>query len=80
LDLTPTEFRLLATMAKRPEVTYSRAQLLNLARRDSLDVADRAIDSHIKNLRRKIAAVLPEADLIRSVYGVGGTASSCSRT
>jgi two-component system, OmpR family, response regulator BaeR len=71
LDLTPTEFSLLAAMAKRPGVIFSRAQLLDLARRDSSDVADRAIDSHIKNLRRKIAAVLPEIDLIRSVYGVG---------
>jgi two-component system, OmpR family, response regulator BaeR len=71
LDLTPTEFSLLAAMARRPGVIFSRAQLLELARRDSLDVADRAIDSHIKNLRRKIVAILPEANLIRSVYGLG---------
>ncbi len=71
LELTPTEFSLFTAMAKRPGVIFSRAQLLDLARRDSLEVADRAIDSHIKNLRRKIAAVLPDAELIESVYGLG---------
>jgi two-component system response regulator BaeR len=71
LDLTPTEYSLLAAMAKRPGTIFSRAQLLDLASRDNLDVADRAIDSHIKNLRRKLAAVLPDAEVIHSVYGLG---------
>ena len=71
LDLTPSEFALLAGMMRRPGQVFSRAQLLDLAGQDSLDVTDRAIDSHIKNLRRKIAAVLPEADAIGSVYGLG---------
>ena len=71
LVLTPTEFHLLAAMARRPGQVFSRAQLLDVARHDSLDVTDRAIDSHIKNLRRKIAAVLPEVDAIASVYGLG---------
>ena len=71
LDLTPTEFSLLAAMAKRPGTIFSRAQLLDLASRDNLEVTDRAIDSHIKNLRRKLAAALPESDVIHSVYGLG---------
>jgi len=71
LDLTPTEYSLLAAMVKRPGAIFSRAQLLDLARRDNLDVTDRAIDSHIKNLRRKLAAVLPDAEVIHSVYGLG---------
>jgi len=71
LDLTPTEYSLLAAMVKRPGTIFSRAQLLDLASRDNLDVADRAVDSHIKNLRRKLAAVLPEAEVIHSVYGIG---------
>jgi two-component system response regulator BaeR len=71
LDLTPTEYSLLAAMAKRPGTIFSRAQLLDLASRDNLDVADRAIDSHIKNLRRKLAVVLPDAEIIHSVYGLG---------
>jgi two-component system response regulator BaeR len=71
LELTPSEFSLLAGMARRPGLVFSRAQLLDLVRQDSLDVTDRAIDSHIKNLRRKIAAVLPEREAIGSVYGLG---------
>jgi two-component system, OmpR family, response regulator BaeR len=71
LDLTPTEYSLLAAMVKRPGTIFSRAQLLDLASRDNLDVTDRAIDSHIKNLRRKLAAVLPDAEVIHSVYGLG---------
>ena len=71
LELTPSEFNILAGMARRRGQVFSRAQLLDLARHDSLDVADRAVDSHIKNLRRKIAAVLPEVDAISSIYGLG---------
>ena len=71
LELTPSEFNILAGMARRPGQVFSRAQLLDLARQDSLDVTDRAVDSHIKNLRRKIAAVMPDADAISSVYGLG---------
>ena len=58
-------------MVKRPGTIFSRAQLLDLASRDNLDVTDRAIDSHIKNLRRKLAAVIPDAEAIHSVYGLG---------
>ena len=71
LDLTATEFDLLAALARRPGQVFSRAQLLDLARQDSLEATDRAIDSHIKNLRRKIDAVAPGLDPIVSVYGVG---------
>ena len=71
LDLTPTEYNLFATMAKRPGTIYSRAQLLDLVSRDNLDVNDRAIDSHIKNLRRKLAVLIPDVDIIHSVYGLG---------
>ncbi|HEU4665176.1 MAG TPA: response regulator [Dokdonella sp.] len=71
LVLTPTEYVLLAAMIRRPGVIFSRAQLLDLARRDEWDVTDRAIDTHVKNLRRKIAAIAPDLDFIQSVYGVG---------
>ncbi len=71
LELTATEYALLATMAQHPGTIYSRAQLLDLARGDNLDVSDRAIDTHIKNLRRKLAAIAPEVEIIHSVYGLG---------
>jgi two-component system response regulator BaeR len=71
LELTPTEFSLVAAMARRPGTIFSRAQLLDLLSPDNLEVTDRAIDSHIKNLRRKLAVHLPEVDVIHSVYGLG---------
>ncbi|WP_250623073.1 response regulator [Pinirhizobacter soli] len=71
LDLTPTEYSLFTAMAKRPGTIHSRAQLLDFASRDNLDVTDRAIDSHIKNLRRKLSVLLPDVEIIHSVYGLG---------
>ncbi len=71
LDLTPSEFAILAALARRPGQVLSRAQLLDAARADSLDATDRAIDSHIKNLRRKIDAAAPGLEAIRSIYGLG---------
>ncbi len=71
LDLTPTEFRLLHVLASRHGRVFSRSQLLELVYEDASEVVDRVIDSHIKNLRRKIAKVLPDVEVIHSVYGVG---------
>ncbi|CAA7619119.1 DNA-binding response regulator in two-component regulatory system with BaeS [Candidatus Terasakiella magnetica] len=71
LDLTPTEFRLLRLLASRPGRVYSRGQILDLAYLQDQDVSDRIIDSHVKNIRKKIAAILPEVEVIHSVYGIG---------
>ena len=72
LDLTDTEFRLLRALVLRPGVILSRAQLLDHARGMDADVVDRAVDSHIKNLRRKLAALPGDAHrCLHSVYGVG---------
>jgi len=71
LDLTPTEYGLLATLAQRPGTVWTRAQLLEAVRADALGVNDRAIDSHIKNLRRKIELRLPGMSVVESVYGLG---------
>jgi two-component system response regulator BaeR len=70
LDLTPTEFAVLAALSRRRGVVFSRAQLLDAVGRDNLDVTERAIDSHVKNLRRKLAAH-GGGELIQSVYGAG---------
>lgn len=71
LELTPSEYAILAALVRRPGQALSRAQLLDAARADNLDATDRAIDSHIKNLRRKLDAAAPGLDAIRSIYGLG---------
>lgn len=71
LPLTPLEFRMLRRLLGCPGRVYSRAQLLDSVHADLRDVSDRAIDSHVKNLRRKINAVDPGAECLASVYGVG---------
>ncbi len=71
IDLTPTEFKLLATMAAHPGKVFSRAHLLDHLSDGYKEVFDRSIDSHVKNLRRKLAAVAPGIEFVQSVYGVG---------
>jgi two-component system response regulator BaeR len=71
LDLTDTEYRMLLALVRRPGVIFTRAQLLEHARGQDAEAFDRAVDSHIKNLRRKLAERLPEQPCIHSVYGVG---------
>ena len=71
LDLTAVEFQLLKILSSDPGRIYSRSQLMDQIYNDHRIVSDRTIDSHIKKLRKKIAAVSPEDELIHSVYGVG---------
>lgn len=71
LDLTPAEFRLLKTLSSEPGKVFSREQLLNHLYDDYRVVTDRTIDSHIKNLRRKLEALDAGQPFIRAVYGVG---------
>lgn len=71
VSLTAVEFRLLATLYAQPGRVFSRDQLINSAHKEWRDVGDRSVDSHVRNLRRKLEAVKPDANCIRSVYGVG---------
>ncbi len=71
LDLTPVEFRLLRALAAHPGRVFSRDQLLDHLYPDHRVVTDRTVDSHVKNLRRKLEQVRPDRELIRSIYGVG---------
>lgn len=71
LELTQAEFRLLATLASQPGRVFSRAQLLDAIHDDFRVVGDRAVDSHIKNLRRKLGEHRRERNPVQSVYGVG---------
>src|SRR3954471_719853 len=57
VDLTPTEFGLLETMARRPGRIFTRAQLLDALHGVADEAYERAVDSHVKNLRRKIEPV-----------------------
>lgn len=71
LDLTPIEFRLLSTLAAQPGRVYPRAQLLEQLHGDTRAPTERAVDSHVKNLRRKLEQAGAGSERIRSVYGVG---------
>ncbi|MBX3168052.1 MAG: response regulator [Candidatus Eremiobacteraeota bacterium] len=71
LDLTPTEYRLLKLFLEHPGRVYSRDSIVDLTYDRDQDVTDRVVDSHIKNLRKKIARELPDKEVIYSVYGVG---------
>lgn len=71
LDLTPVEFRLLRTLAHAPGRVFSREQLLDGLYDDHRVVTDRTVDSHVKNLRRKLEQAAPGEPPIRSIYGVG---------
>jgi two-component system, OmpR family, response regulator BaeR len=71
LDLTPVEFRLLHCLATSPGRVYSRDQLMDHLYDDHRVVTDRTVDSHVKNLRRKLEQAAPERELIHSIYGVG---------
>lgn len=71
LDLTPNEFRLLCALAAAPGRVYPRALLLEQLQGESRPATERAVDSHVKNLRRKLEQAGAGAERIRSVYGVG---------
>ncbi len=71
LDLTAVEFRLLRTMHRNPGKVYSRAQLLDHLYDDHRIVTDRTVDTHVKNLRKKLESITPDHEVIRSIYGVG---------
>ncbi len=71
LDLTPIEFRLLRALSAQPGRVFARQQLLDLLHGEGRAVTERAVDSHVKNLRRKLEQAGASSDRIRSVYGVG---------
>lgn len=73
LELTPVEYRLLNALARRPGAVLSRGQLIDSAYDDHRIVSERTMDSHAKNLRRKLEAVcgVSEPSVLEGVYGVG---------
>lgn len=71
LELTRSEYLILSYLIVNPRRVFSRAQLLDIAGEDKLDVTERAVDSHIKNLRKKILAIDKNSQAIHSIYGLG---------
>ncbi|NTV94774.1 MAG: response regulator [Thiobacillus sp.] len=71
VELTAVEFHLFATLYREPGRIFSRGQLMDRIYSDQRIVSDRTIDSHIKKLRKKLAEVCPQVELIHSVYGAG---------
>lgn len=71
IEVTPTEFQLLAVLARQPGRIFTRAQLLDAVRGVAFESYERAIDAHIKNLRRKIEPDPRAPRYVLTVYGVG---------
>jgi DNA-binding response OmpR family regulator len=70
-ELTPSEFQLLAALARQPGRVFTRSQLLDAVHGVAFESYERAIDAHIKNIRRKIEADSSQPRFILTVYGVG---------
>jgi DNA-binding response OmpR family regulator len=71
IELTPSEFAILATMARQPGRVFTRSQLLDAVRGDAFESYERAIDAHVKNIRRKIEPDPRQPRYLLTVYGVG---------
>jgi two-component system alkaline phosphatase synthesis response regulator PhoP len=70
-ELTPTEFELLAALARQPGRVFTRSQLLDIVHGVAFESYERAIDAHIKNIRRKLELNPREPAYVLTVYGVG---------
>ncbi|HXG26761.1 MAG TPA: response regulator transcription factor [Candidatus Binatia bacterium] len=80
IDLTATEFAILATMAREPGRVFTRAQLLDAAHGEAFEAYERAIDAHIKNIRRKLEPDPARPRYVETVYGVGYRVAEASAT
>jgi two-component system response regulator BaeR len=71
VKLTPCEFQLLKALLAHPNRVFSRSELLNLVQGYDFEGYDRTIDTHVKNLRKKLATIVPDRELVSTVYGIG---------
>jgi DNA-binding response OmpR family regulator len=71
VDLTPTEFQLLLTLARQPGRVLTRSQLLDAVHGIAFESFERAIDAHVKNIRRKIEPDPRSPRYLQTVFGVG---------
>jgi two-component system, OmpR family, alkaline phosphatase synthesis response regulator PhoP len=71
VELTPTEFQLLAALAREPGRVFTRSQLLDAVHGVAFESYERAIDAHVKNIRRKLESDPREPRYLQTVHGVG---------
>jgi len=71
VKLTPCEFQLLKALVAHPNRVFSRGELLNVVQGYDFEGYERTIDTHIKNLRKKVATMVPDRELVSTVYGIG---------
>jgi len=71
VKLTNLEFSLLNLLIHKPGRIFSREQIIELAYKNDRDISDRAIDSHIKNIRKKVRSINIEQNIIETTYGAG---------
>jgi DNA-binding response OmpR family regulator len=71
VDLTPTELLFLAALARHPGRVFTRAQLLDAVRGTEVESFERAIDAHVKNIRRKLETDPRRPHYVLTVYGIG---------
>jgi DNA-binding response OmpR family regulator len=71
VDLTPTEFQLLATLVREPGRVFTRGQLLDAVHGVEIESYERAIDAHVKNIRKKIEPTPGAPRYVLTVHGVG---------
>jgi two-component system alkaline phosphatase synthesis response regulator PhoP len=71
VELTASEFQLLAAMARHPGRVFTRGQLLDAMHGDAFDAYERAVDAHVKNIRRKLEPVPQQPRYLLTVFGVG---------
>ena len=71
VPLTGTEFRILLSLAERPNIIFSRLQLINIVQGFDFEGFDRVVDVHVKNLRHKIEDNPQTPSFIKTVYGMG---------
>jgi DNA-binding response OmpR family regulator len=71
VTLTPTEFKILLSLAERPEIVMSRLQLVNIVQGYDFEGYERTIDAHVKNLRHKIESNPRAPEFIKTIYAMG---------
>jgi DNA-binding response OmpR family regulator len=71
INLTPKEYRILLTLIKYPQKTFTREELIHVALGDDFEGFDRTVDTHIKNIRQKIESDSRSPAYILTVHGIG---------